>query len=52
MKAKDQLLVDVSLARQTLMPCMSRSHLVMATLTGQSCWALVAQTLPYWSNCV
>jgi hypothetical protein len=37
MKAKDQLLVAVSLARKTLVPCMSRSRLFMATLMGQSC---------------
>jgi hypothetical protein len=52
MKAKDQLLVVVFLARQILMSCMSRSQLFMTTLTGQSCQALVAQTLPCWFNFV
>jgi hypothetical protein len=37
MKAKDQLLVAVSLARQTLVPCMSKSQLFVATLMSQSC---------------
>jgi hypothetical protein len=37
MKAKDQMLVVVSLAHPTLVPCMSRSRLFMAKLTGQSC---------------
>jgi hypothetical protein len=37
MKAKNQLLVIVSLAHQILVPCMSRSQLFMATLVGQSC---------------
>jgi hypothetical protein len=36
MKAKDQVLVIVFLARQTLVSCMYRSRLFMITLTGQS----------------
>jgi hypothetical protein len=37
MKAKDQLLVVVFLARQALVPCVLRSRLFMALLMGQSC---------------
>jgi hypothetical protein len=37
MKAKDQLLVVVSLAHQILVSCMSRSRLFTVTLTGQFC---------------
>jgi hypothetical protein len=33
LKVKDKLLVVVSLARQTLVSCMSRSQLPMTTLT-------------------
>jgi hypothetical protein len=33
---KDQLLVDVSLARQTLVTSLSRSRLFMTILIGQS----------------
>jgi hypothetical protein len=36
MKNKDQLLVTVSLARQTLVYCMSISRLFMGMLIGQS----------------
>jgi hypothetical protein len=34
------------------MPCMSRSQLFIATMSGQSCWDLIAQALPYWFICV
>jgi hypothetical protein len=46
MKAKDQLLIIVSLAYHTLVPCMSRSRLFIATLMGQSCCVFIAQALP------
>jgi hypothetical protein len=52
MKAKDELLVVVSIARKTLVPCMYRSWLFMAALASRSWWDLVAHALPCWSNYV
>jgi hypothetical protein len=42
----------VSLTRQILMSCMSKSRLFMITLTDQSCCALVPQALPCYFNFV